>query len=267
TIECVDAKSLPACKRRLGARQRRWLDAAGFKPLPGRIALLPDAEGQLARVIAGVRRDDPLWSLAALPWQLPAGRYRLADQGLTLDATLAALGWALGSYRCTRYRKAGRDPAQLLVDKATQAAVAPLDEAAARVRNLVNTPTNDMGPEQLAAAIKTLGKEHKARVREWVGEALLKNNFPTIHMVGRASQTAGAPDAAGAHGGNRRRRQRDAPGRGGAHARRPHRGGGQHRRRRPPDPVRRAGLRGREEARPDHGFRHPDRRGARRPGP
>jgi len=187
TIECVDAKSLPACKRRLGARQRRWLDAAGFKPLPGRIALLPDAEGQLARVIAGVRRDDPLWSLAALPWQLPAGRYRLADQGLTLDATLAALGWALGSYRFTRYRKAGRDPAQLLVDKATQAAVAPLDEAAARVRNLVNTPTNDMGPEQLAAAIKTLGKEHKARVREWVGEALLKNNFPTIHMVGRAS--------------------------------------------------------------------------------
>src|SRR5699024_9455368 len=54
-------------------------------------------------------------------------------------------------------------------------------------RDLVNTPTEDMGPEQLAGAVKQLGKSHQARVREWVGDALLEDNFPTIHMVGRAS--------------------------------------------------------------------------------
>ncbi|HEX7342529.1 MAG TPA: leucyl aminopeptidase family protein [Rhodanobacteraceae bacterium] len=189
-VECVDAGSLAACMRRLDAHQRRWLEASDFRPLPGRVLLLPDAHGKIERVLAGVHVNDPLWSLAALPWQLPPGRYRLDSEGVHPDATFAALGWALGSYRFTRYRKPGREPAQLLVDKTTQAVVAPLTQAATRVRDLVNTPTQDMGPEQLAAAIKALGKAHKARVREWVGKALLENNFPTIHMVGRASHRA-----------------------------------------------------------------------------
>jgi len=58
------------------------------------------------------------------------------------------------------------------------------------VRDLVNTPTEDMGPKQLADAVKQLGKTHKAKVREWVGDELLKANFPTIHAVGRASHRA-----------------------------------------------------------------------------
>jgi leucyl aminopeptidase len=186
-IECVDEKSLAALKRRLDARQRRWLDASGFRPRPGRIALLPDAEGALERIVVGVRRSDPLWALAALPWQLPAGRYHVENHECDLDGELAALGWALGAYRFARYRKAGRDPAQLLVARSTKTALAPIIEAVGRVRDLVNTPTCDMGPGELAGAVKELGHAHQARVREWVGDALLKNNFPTIHMVGRAS--------------------------------------------------------------------------------
>ena len=68
--------------------------------------------------------------------------------------------------------------------------LAPLVEATALVRDLVNTPTEDMGPEQLGDAIKRLGKMHKAKVRDWVGDELLKANFPTIHAVGRASHRA-----------------------------------------------------------------------------
>ncbi len=186
-IECVDAESLAALKKRLDTRAARWLDASGFQPLPGRVALLPDAKGGLERVVVGIRPDDPLWCLAALPWQLPAGRYRLAEGDTAPDLHLAALGWALGAYRFTRYRKAGREPARLLVPRHVATRLAPVAEAVGQVRDLVNTPTEDMGPEQLAAAVKAMGKAHKARVREWVGDALLKNNFPTIHMVGRAS--------------------------------------------------------------------------------
>lgn len=186
-IECVDADSLASLKKRLDARAGRWLDASGFRPLPGRFAMLPDDKGGLERVIVGVNAEDPLWSLAALPWQLPPGRYKLSDEGPAPDIHSAALGWALGAYRFTRYRKAGREPASLVVPKSQATKLAPMIEAVGRVRDLVNTPTEDMGPEQLAASVKALGKTHKARVREWVGDALLKNNFPTIHMVGRAS--------------------------------------------------------------------------------
>ncbi|MDO1527694.1 leucyl aminopeptidase family protein [Fulvimonas sp. R45] len=189
-IEAVDAARLAAARRRLTAAQRRWLDVAGFDAAPGRVALLPDVSGKLERVLAGVDAAEPLAALAALPLQLPDGCYQLAGEGVPLDATLAALGWALGAYQFTRYRKAKRAPATLAVDAATLAAVQPLAEATTQVRDLVNTPTEDMGPEQLGDAVKALGKAHKAKVRDWVGDELLKANFPTIHAVGRASHRA-----------------------------------------------------------------------------
>ena len=187
TIEATDGRRLPAVRRRLDAAQRRWLDANGFDAKPGSAILLADAHGKPARVLVGVDAADPLAALAALPTTLPEGVYQLAADGVALDPAQAALGWALGAYQFTRYRKARRAPATLAVDAATLAAVQPLAEATALVRDLVNTPTEDMGPEELGDAIRRLGKAHKAKVRDWVGKELLKANFPTIHAVGRAS--------------------------------------------------------------------------------
>ncbi|WP_329741523.1 leucyl aminopeptidase family protein [Dyella sp. A6] len=189
-IEAIDPSGLAAARTRLDVAQARWLDLNGFDAKPGSVALLPDANGRLARVLAGVDAHAPLAALAALPATLPKGVYQLATDGMSLDPVQTALGWALGAYAFTRYRKAGREPATLAVDKAVLATVQPLAEATALVRDLVNTPTEDMGPEQLGDAIKMLGKAHKAKVRDWVGDELLKANFPTIHAVGRASHRA-----------------------------------------------------------------------------
>ncbi|MEO7052308.1 MAG: leucyl aminopeptidase family protein [Rhodanobacter sp.] len=186
-IETTDAAHLAASRRRLTAAQRRWLGASGFEATPGSFALLPDSAGKLARVLVGVSTNEPLAALAGLPCSLPEGNYQLASEGVSLDPALAALGWALGAYQYTRYRKPRRFPAQLMLEADALAGVAPLVAATYCVRDLVNTPTQDMGPEQLGAAIKALGKTHKAKVRDWVGDELLKANFPTIHAVGRAS--------------------------------------------------------------------------------
>ncbi|HET6432882.1 leucyl aminopeptidase family protein [Dyella sp.] len=186
-VEAVTATQLPAARKRLGAPHKRWLEECGFTAAPGSHVLLADAAGKLVRVLAGVDADDALGALAALPCALPPGSYHLAAEGVALDAQHAALGWALGAYQFTRYRKARRVPATLAVPGADLAALAPLVEATALVRDLVNTPTEDMGPEQLAHAVQKLGKAHKAKVRDWVGDELLKHNFPTIHAVGRAS--------------------------------------------------------------------------------
>jgi leucyl aminopeptidase len=189
-IETVDGASYKASLRRLDASQRRWLEQTGFEARPGRCALVPDGNGRLARVLVAIDPADPLGALAGLPYALPAGSYHLTDEGALTDTRLAALGWALGAYRFERYRKGGRAPATLAVPAADLAALAPLVEATARVRDLVNTPTEDMGPEHLADAVKQLARTHKAKIREWVGEELLKANFPTIHAVGRASHRA-----------------------------------------------------------------------------
>ena len=189
-IEATDTLQLSATRKRLSAAQRSWLDETSFDAAPGSVCLLADAHGKLARVLVGVDRRDSLAALAALPMSLPSGDYVLAAESVALDPQLAALGWALGAYQFTRYRKAKRLPATLAVDAKTLTALAPLVEATRLVRDLVNTPTEDMGPKHLADAVKQLGKAHKAKVREWVGDELLDDNFPTIHAVGRASHRA-----------------------------------------------------------------------------
>jgi leucyl aminopeptidase len=186
-VIAVDAKSLARVAQKLGANAVRWIAASGFGGEGGSFCLLPDAQGQLRAVLVGISRSDDVYALSTLPQKLPAGSYRLDSAGLALDPLRAALGWGLGAYQYTRYRKAAREPAQLIVDRATLRAVTPQLEAIVRVRDLVNTPTEDMGPAELAAQIKQLAQTHRADYREWVGEQLLKANFPTIHAVGRAS--------------------------------------------------------------------------------
>jgi leucyl aminopeptidase len=187
-IEATDVTHLSAARKRLTAAQRSWLDENRFDATPGSVCLLADANGKLARVIVGVDRQESLSAFAALPLSLPQGEYTLAAESVPLDKQLVALGWALGAYQFTRYRKAKRAPATLAMDAKTLVTLAPLVEATFLVRDLVNTPTEDMGPKQLAEAVKQLGKSYKAKVREWVGDELLEDNFPTIHAVGRASQ-------------------------------------------------------------------------------
>ncbi|MDE2156281.1 MAG: leucyl aminopeptidase family protein [Xanthomonadaceae bacterium] len=189
-IETTDAAHFVATRRRLTAAQRRWLGESGFQAAAGTFALLADSHGKLERVLVGVDPQDALGALAALPHTLPEANYHLAAENVLADPLQAALGWALGAYRFSRYRKPARAPARLAVTAADRQRLLPLVEATARVRDLVNTPTEDMGPQQLAQAIKQLGKTHKARVRSWTGNELLDANFPTIHAVGRASHRA-----------------------------------------------------------------------------
>ncbi len=189
-IEPTDSAHLAATRRRLSSAQRGCLRAAGFDATAGSWALLHDAKGKLVRVLAGVDARAPLAALAGLAMTLPEGSYHLAEESVLSDHRAAALGWALGAYQFTRYCAPKRAPATLAVPSADLEPVQRLVEATALVRDLVNTPTEDLGPEQLADAVKRVAKTQRAKLREWVGDALLEANFPTIHAVGRASHRA-----------------------------------------------------------------------------
>ena len=186
----VDSANLARTARKIGADCVRWVTSCGFRADAGSYCIVPDAQGHARCVLVGISRPDDVYALAGLPLRLPVGRYHLDRSGYSLNAPAAALGWGLGAYRFTRYRKAPREVAQLAVERATLRDTALLLEAIYRVRDLVNTPTEDMGPQQLAEEVRHLGKLHGAKYREWVGDALLKENFPTIHAVGRASHRA-----------------------------------------------------------------------------
>ncbi|HJP97666.1 MAG TPA: leucyl aminopeptidase family protein [Rhodanobacteraceae bacterium] len=169
----------------LGSRQRRWTQASGFAGQPGAICMLPDGRGDSARVLCGIDPALPPFALGSLPWQLPTDDYRL--DGDALSARDAALGWELGSYRFIRYRKARTEPARLLVPRALLDELAPTIEAIVRVRDLINTPAQDLGPAEVCAAVREIAARHGAKCREWSGGGLLEAGFPSVHAVGRAS--------------------------------------------------------------------------------
>lgn len=169
---------------------KKWLVSSKFRARAGASCLLPADAGPAGAVVT-VDDASCLWQYANLPSQLPLGDYE-AEPELPADmANALALGWVLGSYRFERYkRKKTKRPTLVFPESTEQNKVLALAEGICLARDLINTPASDMGPEELAAAVKSLGKEHGATVTTIVGDALLKKNYPMIHAVGRASPRA-----------------------------------------------------------------------------
>jgi leucyl aminopeptidase len=173
----------------------RWLAEQRFKGERHRVLLLPDAHGALAGAVAGLGKRQgelSLWHTAGVPERLPPHRFRLAQQFTDSEATQLALGFAYGAYRFERYRPTRPERAALLEMPANADAgyVALATEALTMARDWINTPTADFGPAELGVAARRLAERHGGAFREWLGEELLKGNFPAIHAVGRASASA-----------------------------------------------------------------------------
>ncbi len=170
-------------------RTVRWIEDNGYTAVAGTSLLVPGDDGQLDMVVAGIAEGGAgVRELAALARQLPAGTYRL-ENPQSLDPDLCSFGWAAGQYRFDLYRQcAGREPRVLVWPEGTdRGKVISAAEADKLVRDLVNTPASDMGPNDLEAAAKDLASEFGAVCSVTAGDDLLADNFPSIHAVGRAS--------------------------------------------------------------------------------
>ena len=193
-IHAVDRHTFASHLAAAPAATQRWLQATGFNGAPDTHMLVPATDGALSEVWAGVRGSAHPWALAALPKALPPGRYRLADEGLAMDAEAAALSWELGGYTFDLYKPSKRTLPVLMLPPGSHAQRGLLQaHAMASTRDLVNTPAEHMGPAELAEAVRLVAAQHGARFKQTVGDALLKGSgggFPAIHAVGRAADMA-----------------------------------------------------------------------------
>ncbi len=188
-IACVRSDGLDMAIDGLPAPAARFVRAAGFEAKAGDIVAVPDPDGAVAAYLFGLG-DEPEPLLAGkLPGLLPAGAYRFDPP--PPDAHLAALAFALGTYRFDRYLKP-RDKTHALVcpDAVARDDVVRAVEAVFLARDLINTPANDMGPDELEQAARTLAAVHNAVIDVTTGDWLLDKNLPLIHAVGRASSRA-----------------------------------------------------------------------------
>ncbi|MDF0582510.1 leucyl aminopeptidase family protein [Bradyrhizobium yuanmingense] len=191
-ITFVTKSSWDQVAETLPPAQRQFARASAFAAKPGGYLALPAPDGTIAQVLFGLEeegaRSRDLFRPGALPGLLPPGTYRFANA--PHDARLAALAFALGCYRFARYRKADRPEVRLVPpDGVDTAEIERIADAAMLARDLINTPSNDMGPDELAAAAQALAAEFGASFACTSGEELAKN-FPLIQAVGMASSRA-----------------------------------------------------------------------------
>ncbi|KTW15992.1 leucyl aminopeptidase family protein [Sphingomonas sanguinis] len=197
TITLLTPETFDAWLNRQSAATRALATAQRFTAKPDAHVLIPDGDG--IAVVAGVADASSPWALAKLAEALPEGSYRL--DGVEVGAN--ALGWLLGQYRFTRYRKAEDAAPRVLLtrDVAHRDEIIRIAAATAQVRDLVNSGAGDLGPAELEAEAQTLARAHHADVTVTSGEALARD-YPMIHAVGQAATRERAPRLIELHWGD-----------------------------------------------------------------
>lgn len=194
-VTCVAQEGLDAALLALPDAQAKWARSSGFGAGLGEACVLPDAEGGIALVLlgrgTGAARSRKRFAIGAALAGLPEGTYRIGDGLPDDEREEAALGWLLSGYRFGRYKDAPAPKAQLIAPEGLDAAALEnIAAGEALTRDLINTPANDMGPDQLEDAARALADGFGASVTVTKGDDLLTNNFPMIHAVGRAAAQA-----------------------------------------------------------------------------
>lgn len=193
-IHTITKSSLKTLAKGVSPIAAKWAKSSGFSANKGEICLVNENTGEISCVLVGVSSsmdDQPksAFELAGLSRKLPKGNYHFSDQ--KISQMHVALAWSLGAYKFDRYKSISRAEAKLVVgDKSDLTNAQRAANAHYLARDLINTPTNDLGPDQLEAAFRSLARAYKAKVKVTKGDALLKNNLPLIHTVGRASDQA-----------------------------------------------------------------------------
>lgn len=170
-----------------------WAEVNGFKGKAGQLLVAPDGQGGIAAVLVGAgERFDPM-SARALPARLPPGLYRLEAE--PEEARRAALAFLLGAYVFDRYKaRPDRDRVRLVAPEGLDIeATQRIAAACALAREMIDTPAADMGPLQIETIAREIAAASGASLSVTTGDALLEENYPAVHAVGRAAAPHRAP--------------------------------------------------------------------------
>ena len=184
-LHVVDKAGFAAWRDAQSPVVQAWLAAQRFDGSAGTAQSWADADGAIGGAVIGIGDGLDAYSYAHAPLALPGGDWQVVADIDEATRQALHLGWGLGCYRFDRYKKTTRAPARLV--DTFDAEALDLLAACVRVRDLVNTPTEHMGPADLEALARELAATHGAALTVTTGDDLLAQNYPAIHAVGRAS--------------------------------------------------------------------------------
>ncbi|MGB6977308.1 MAG: leucyl aminopeptidase family protein [Gammaproteobacteria bacterium] len=187
-IQAITTKEFEQWLTKQKDKIKNWIKTTKFKAESGSSCLLLDDTGRVAQVLLGVKNMEDFWAYGALPRALPEGLYQITAKLTKENLERAALAWALGTYQFSLYKKQPVIAAKLALTKQYNLKkLEQLTNSIFLVRTLINTPTDDMGPAEIAEAVIKVADECGATVNQIIGDDLLKEGYTAIHAVGRAS--------------------------------------------------------------------------------
>jgi leucyl aminopeptidase len=171
-----------------------WLNANHYEGKGH--CILPNQDGSIARVIYSITGNEGFFVAGDLALELPSGQYFIdrdsSQAALAPPSTLLnfLIGWGLSCYHFAPYKTNAKikssptlsDASEELINEATS-----YIDSITLVRDLVNLPAGDLMPQDISSQTDRLAKMFGAQVKHIIGDDLLKQNYPTIHAVGRAS--------------------------------------------------------------------------------
>jgi leucyl aminopeptidase len=171
---------------------KNWVSVTNFSAKPGTVCYIGKQDGDVEAILLGIADQNDVWSLGYLPTILKEGIYSITNQFDKSLEVLACIAWGLGHYQFNRYRSTSSPfgAKLLLPDNSNYEHILNVVSASYLVRDMINTPTEDMGPAQLADIAVNMAEEYGAKIKLIIGDELLKKGYPAVHMVGRASVSA-----------------------------------------------------------------------------
>lgn len=176
---------------------RHRAEQASFAGKPGQVLALYDAKGMMSHVLAGVNAPVQTFDLSIVADYLARALSEKTLKAVTFklegvkgaDATNACIGWGIAGYRFENYKARKTEALPRLVwpkDADKSSALAHI-EASLLIRTLINIPANDMGPDELEKAVRSVAKDEGLTIKVIKDKELVEQNFPMIWNVGKGS--------------------------------------------------------------------------------
>ena len=164
-MQVATAATWPKICGRLPRVAQKWADAQNFTGAAGTCLQIPDGKGAIAEVILGSNPGDdgfqsgsPVPAIAA--WYLCfQGQQNLSPP----DLPNWPGAWKPMGLTATR-RKPKNSPASYALPMLIMKTLCGLQTPPILVRDLINTPSNDFGPDELEAAARKVASHYKAKL-------------------------------------------------------------------------------------------------------
>lgn len=145
--------------------------------------------GQVEKLFLFIDKESLANSVGHLSQALPPFEYKfqnISDSDLLFHILKFI---AMGSYSLDQFKQsssAGKKAQFFVPDLIDKAELQTMIDSIFMVRDLVNFPTNHLGPTEFEEKIREVGKQYSAKITVFKGKQLL-TDFPLVHAVGRAA--------------------------------------------------------------------------------